>query len=78
MESPTNKTSLLVVALTWLVVTLPLAWGVYQSVVNSRPLFRVSSTPYAPGPVAKPWGNPMRESPDGAGSYKEAVRPGSL
>ncbi len=41
MESPTNKTSPLVVALAWLVVTFPLGWGVYQSVVNSLPLFGI-------------------------------------
>jgi hypothetical protein len=42
MESPTNKTSPLVVVLAWLVVTIPLGWGVYQSVVNSLPLFRIN------------------------------------
>ncbi len=41
MESHTNTTSPLAVALAWLVVTIPLGWGVYQSVVNSFPLFGI-------------------------------------
>jgi hypothetical protein len=49
MERSTTSTSPLVIALAWLVVSIPLGWGVYQSVMNSLPLFRDSSTPRAPG-----------------------------
>ena len=36
---PEKTTSPLVIALAWLVVLIPLGWGVYQSVVKSLPLF---------------------------------------
>ncbi len=42
MESPAKKTSPLVVVLAWFIVTMPLGWGVYQSVVNSFPLFGIN------------------------------------
>jgi hypothetical protein len=50
----TEKTSsaLLIVAF-WMIVMLPLGWGVVQSVVKSLPLFQVPSVtplPPAPGP----------------------------
>jgi hypothetical protein len=48
MERASKTTPTLTVALAWLVVTLPLGWGVYQSVVNSRPLFQVTSTSQQP------------------------------
>ncbi|MDR3635520.1 MAG: hypothetical protein P4L84_17075 [Isosphaeraceae bacterium] len=44
MDSSERKPSTLAVALAWLVVTLPLGWGVYQSVVKSLPLFRASAS----------------------------------
>jgi hypothetical protein len=34
-----KQTSPLTIALAWLVVLIPLAWGVYQSVMKSLPLF---------------------------------------
>jgi hypothetical protein len=34
-----GKTSLAAVLLAWAVVAVPLGWGLYQSVVKSRPLF---------------------------------------
>ena len=34
-----RATSLAIVILAWTVVALPLGWGLYQSVVKSRPLF---------------------------------------
>jgi hypothetical protein len=49
MKSTENKTSTLPVALAWILVTIPMGWGVYQSVVKSLPLFGVSSTPAPPG-----------------------------
>jgi hypothetical protein len=39
MELAPKKTSPLAVALAWVVVTIPLGWGVYQSVTKSLPLF---------------------------------------
>jgi hypothetical protein len=38
-----RPTSPLLIAAAWIVVTIPLAWGVYQSVVNSLPLFHLSA-----------------------------------
>ena len=44
MSRPGEKTSpLLCVAAAWLVVTIPLAWGVYQTAKKSLPLFRMSA-----------------------------------
>jgi hypothetical protein len=37
MNEP-KKTPLALVVLAWLVVALPLAWGLYQSVMKSMPL----------------------------------------
>lgn len=34
-----SKSSILKLALAWAVVGLPLAWGVYQTVLRSLPLF---------------------------------------
>jgi hypothetical protein len=34
-----KKTSLLQIAISWAIVGLPLAWGVYQTVLKSLPLF---------------------------------------
>lgn len=55
MKSPESKTSTLLVALAWMVVTIPMGWGVYQSVVKSRPLFGASTqhTPAPPHAVGK-------------------------
>ncbi len=53
MKSREDRTSNLLVALAWVVVTIPMAWGVYQSVVKSLPLFGVSSTPTSPHPSGK-------------------------
>lgn len=40
MTSIKSKTSGVRVIAAWTVVTIPLAWGVYQTVVKSLPLFR--------------------------------------
>ncbi len=40
MDNPEKKTSPLTVALAWIVVLIPLGWGVVQSTVKSIPLFR--------------------------------------
>jgi hypothetical protein len=51
MDGRAKKTSPLLIAAAWLVVMIPLGWGVYQSVVKSLPLFRTSA---APRPAAAP------------------------
>ena len=41
----------------WLIVILPLGWGVFQTVEKSKPLFRVTSTQVVaapPGAAATP------------------------
>jgi hypothetical protein len=38
-----KKSSLPVIAVSWIVVLIPLGWGVVQSVVKSLPLFSVSA-----------------------------------
>jgi hypothetical protein len=43
MSRPGEKTSPLLLAAAWLVVTIPLAWGVYQTAKKSLPLFRMSA-----------------------------------
>jgi hypothetical protein len=39
MAGPEKTTSPLVIAAAWILVLIPLGWGVVQSVVKSRPLF---------------------------------------
>jgi hypothetical protein len=43
MSSPEPKTSTLRLAVAWVIVAIPLGWGVYQSVVKSLPLFQISA-----------------------------------
>ena len=43
MNAHVTKTPAAAIVLAWLVATLPLGWGVYQSVVKSLPLFRPSA-----------------------------------
>ena len=38
-----KKSSLLVIVVSWIIVLIPLGWGVVQSVVKSLPLFSVSA-----------------------------------
>jgi len=40
MQRPEKQTSPLAIALAWIAVTIPLGWGVFQSVVKSLPLFQ--------------------------------------
>jgi hypothetical protein len=54
-----KKTSPLSVFLAFLVVALPLGWGLYRSIRNSMPLFTAGKAPVqapavAPGPEAAP------------------------
>jgi hypothetical protein len=46
-----KKTPPIVVLLAFLVVALPLGWGLYRSVKNSLPLFTAGAAP-APAPAA--------------------------
>ena len=39
-RSENPATSPVVIALAWIVVAIPLGWGVYQSLAKSLPLFR--------------------------------------
>jgi len=39
MSSEASKTSPVVVALVWAIVAIPLGWGLYQSLIKSKPLF---------------------------------------
>jgi hypothetical protein len=48
MSRPETKTSPLSIAVAWTLVTVPLAWGVYQSVVKSLPLFHISTAAEPP------------------------------
>jgi hypothetical protein len=41
-DSPPARISSLRIALAWIVVAIPLCWGVYESVVKSLPLFRLA------------------------------------
>jgi hypothetical protein len=43
-----RRTSPLWVAAAWTVVAIPLAWGVYQTLARSLPLFRASAVAEAP------------------------------
>jgi hypothetical protein len=63
-----KKTPALSVFLAFLVVALPLGWGLYRSIRNSVPLFTASRAPVvapAVGPAAASAGAPavMRISP---------------
>jgi hypothetical protein len=49
-----KKTSPLLVALAYVVVAVPLAWGLYRSIKNSKPLFTSPPAAAAPAPVASP------------------------
>jgi hypothetical protein len=48
MNGPEKKTSPLTIAVAWIVVAIPLGWGVFQSVVKSLPLFQMSKAPESP------------------------------
>ena len=50
-ESP-RKSPAWLVALAWIVVALPLSWGLYQSVMKSKPLFAAPAAPTVPAAPA--------------------------
>ncbi len=47
MSETPSKTSPLLVAVAWVIVSLPLGWGLYQSVMKSKPLFSGVTAPAA-------------------------------
>ena len=61
-----EKTSPLVLAAAWIVVLIPLAWGVYQTAIKSLPLFRAVERDGAarPGPgIEAPGRGPGQRTP---------------
>jgi hypothetical protein len=53
MTDAERPTSPLAIAAAWLIVVIPLGWGVYQSVVKSLPLFRGATVHPAAAPAPK-------------------------
>jgi len=49
-----KKTPPSAVALAFLVIALPLGWGLYRSIKNSMPLFTAAKAPPAAVPPASP------------------------
>ncbi len=43
MDSSKKSMSLLRLAVAWTIVTIPLGWGVFQSVMKSLPLFQANA-----------------------------------
>ncbi len=50
-EGPTRSPAWLI-ALAWIVVALPLSWGLYQSILKSKPLFMGPAPAASPAPPA--------------------------
>jgi len=48
MNEPRTQSPAWLVALAWLLVALPLGWGLYQSILKSKPLFMGPPTASAP------------------------------
>jgi hypothetical protein len=42
MAAPVKKSSTVVIVLAWLMVGIPLGWGVYNTLLNSMNLFRAA------------------------------------
>ena len=45
MTEEIRPTSRLLVVAAWVFVAIPLSWGLYQSVIKSKPLFSGASVP---------------------------------
>jgi hypothetical protein len=52
-QLPVPKSSVLLLVFAWLVVILPLSWGLYQSVMKSKPLFIDGNRPLTSPAAAK-------------------------
>ncbi|WP_422930448.1 MFS transporter small subunit [Singulisphaera sp. PoT] len=48
-----KSTSPIAIALAWIVVAIPLSWGVYQSLIKSRPLFQLKTPSQSLAPKGK-------------------------
>jgi hypothetical protein len=48
MPDSTRKSSPAMILFAWLLVGVPLAWGVYNTVLNSQKLFQVAPVSSAP------------------------------
>jgi hypothetical protein len=53
MDRPGEKSTPVLVAISWLIVLIPLGWGVVQSVVRSLPLFGMAAAPEEPRPLGE-------------------------
>jgi hypothetical protein len=51
-ETPSKKSPAWLIVLAWAFVALPLSWGLYQSILKSKPLFMgpVAAAPAKPAP----------------------------
>ena len=49
MIHPEKKTSVFLISISWIIVLIPLGWGVAQSVAKSVPLFQADSPAAAVG-----------------------------
>jgi hypothetical protein len=54
MENPSNSSQTRRIAASWLLVLIPLGWGVYQSLVKSLPLFQQTPTASSPSSSSAP------------------------
>jgi hypothetical protein len=54
VKGPVAKTPLAVVLCAWVVVAVPLGWGLYESVVKARPLFSTGAPPAADAVLPAP------------------------
>jgi hypothetical protein len=50
-----KQTSSLTLAAAWIVVVIPLAWGVYQTAIKALPLFAGPTAQAAPPPRPRDW-----------------------
>jgi hypothetical protein len=71
---PMKKTSPLSIALAFLVVALPLGWGLYRSVMNSKPLFSAAKAPL-PAAAPAPGTAPAASTAPAVAPAAAAIRP---
>ena len=70
MTEPEAKTSPLVLGAAWVVVGIPLAWGVYQTAIKALPLFR---EPRATATPARPLGTITQIASGGSACEARAI-----
>ena len=54
MSDSPAKTSPLLIAAAWIIVAIPLGWGLYQSIIKSKPLFSGVTATAPAAPAAAP------------------------